>query len=822
MYDKQTLELKRLEKVFNNLHLYPREEDDDEDTEQDRIQQQVEVDKLYDVVNEYGSPELLEAISPEEVTDMPAFVAARKKEIQDAISNSVPCDMRKNPLENFDNYGPYKSIALGLKMTVDVAKINKDNWEDHYRGIINILKDGIFSLYVQKYFLEINFGRGKICHLSIPDYFFNLIMWKPIIFIGQKVKPKNLFFPKNITAKDIKNYIDDFVINDNRITHSTRELSITISDTLYHYHDIEQFANYLCNTLNLEDSAELMDRDPKFFKALHGSYSGLQVDQVKSAIMADARTSIERIEVSKKLLGYDHCLADAWRANEGINPKQYAEFTIAIGIKPDGRGGIFPEIADTSFIGGGLIDPVNYFIESSTSRIAQILKFKNVSKSGTLARIMSLNNMDSYLYPDPNYDCHSRNLIPTIVKTDGHLKHLNLRFYRLDPMGREMEINYKRDKHLIGKTIYLRSPCTCASAARGQGVCYRCYGNLAYSVFDIVTKQGINIGRIASELITAKQTQKQLSAKHILEASVDRIEWEEGFDKLFDMENTVIRISQYVDNPSDFRMYIRKDAIEADTDEDDDDSENYDEYISEFEIVQKSTGQSWTIRTKNHEHLYLTNEMNAVIRKKATPSGERLNIPISALSDIPLFYLKVQNNELIKILNKLKHLYNRGEEVKRYDTIPELLQQILDTNIEGSMDISAVHYELILSNQIRDIDDVLERPDWDQINPPYRILTLDEALTKNPSVTIALSYQKITRALYDPLTYRKHGPSFMDLFFMNKPQLVIRDITPADTEVVKRDPGELYEPFTKLEDSDKVTADSSEFEDDSEILDVEE
>lgn len=832
MYDKDTYVTRQNERIFSafdRMHKYliPGLNDIGTDFQSDDGDvNEMPPDGIYDYFRggdyiEVDDNDFYEATDPSEVQDMMSFVAARKKEIQDAIINSVPYDMKRNPLENLDNYGPYKDIGLGLKMTVKVSSINKTNWESHYRGIVNILKDGIFSYYVQKYFLVLDFGRGKTCHLSIPDYFFNLIMWRPILWIDQKIKPKNIFFPESITAKAIKNYIDEFVISDNRIDHSTRELSIDISDTLYYYHDIEQFANYLCNTLNLEDTVDLMEKDPVFNAALHGSYSGLQVDQVKAAIMKDAGISIDRIRASRKLLGYDHCLADAWRANEGINPKQYAEFTIALGIKPDGRGGIFPEIVDTSFIGGGLIDPVHYFIESSTSRIAQILKFKNVSKSGTLARIMSLNNMDSYLYPDRNYDCHTSNLVPTIVKTDAHLKHLNLRFYRLHPLGREFEVNYKKDKHLIGQTIYLRSPCTCASAARGQGICYKCYGNLAYSVFDIDTKTGINIGRIASELITSKQTQKQLSAKHILEASVDRIEWSDGFDKLFDMENTEVKLSSYIDNPTDFRMYIRKDAIEADTDDDDDDSDTYDEYITWFEITQKSTGESWIIRTKSGEHLYITNELNGIIRKKATPSGDRLNIPISAIGDEPLFYLKVQNNELIKILNKLKHLYNRGEEVKRFDTIPALLQEILDTNIEGDMGISAVHYEVILSNQIRDPEDVLEKPDWDQVNPPYRILTLDEALTKNPSVTVALSYQKITRALYDPLTYRKRGASFMDLFFMSRPQMVIRDLTPAQATEKKREPGELYEPFTIVDDADKITADNPDFSDDSDLLDVE-
>ena len=54
-----------------------------------------------------------------------------------------------------------------------------------------------------------------------------------------------------------------------------------------------------------------------------------------------------------------------------------------------------------------------------------------------------------------------------------------------------------------------------------MGVCYKCYGKLAYTVFDRKQKIGINIGRIAVEVVTAKLTQMQLSVKHILEAIID-------------------------------------------------------------------------------------------------------------------------------------------------------------------------------------------------------------------------------------------------------------------------------------------------------------
>ena len=744
-----------------------------------------------------------------------AYARAKGKKQEEEELQLHPED---NSLVNEENYWIYAPIAHGERMEIHTTDINSiEIWKQHYQAILNIMKDGIYTDYVQSYKIHIIFADNIPVDLCIVDYWMNLIMWYAIVATNTPIISQHLVFEDEFRAGFVKKYFDNFIVDDHRDDLANIEMSNIMSDTLHTFHDLNAFTDYLCNTLNLEDSEDLMIRDPEFFKALHGSYSSLPVDRVDDAIMHDAAVSIERIKAAKSILGYDHCLADAWRANEGINPKQYAEFQIAIGNKPDGKGGIFPVVVDTSFIGGGIADPVNYVIESSTSRIAQIEKHKNVSKSGTLARIMGLSAMDSYLHPDPNYDCHTRHLVPVQVKSAEHLKYLNLRYYRLEPWGQERKINYNRDTHLIGKTILLRSPTTCASAARGNGVCHKCYGGLAKAVLDVETGFGVNIGRIASEFITSKQTQTQLSVKHILKAVISKIEWCPEFHLVFEMDNNVIRANSDIENYNDYRIIINPDMIESDSDYDSGGGDNddleeavsagdYDEYVTEFQVYQKYLGKTYRITTESDEKLFITRELNAVIKHKAEPTDDSITIPLSALKDKPLFIIKIQNNEISKTMVRLKNLFNRSNEV-RGKQIHELLQELQDTNIEGHMDLSSVHYEIILMNMIRSTEDVLEKPNWSEPNPSYRILTLDEALTKNPSVTISQSYQKITKALYTPLTFQKKGASFMDLFFMTRPQEVIRYLEPKQNyETYQREPGVLYEPFIKVDGMDKYTA----------------
>ena len=719
----------------------------------------------------------------------------------------------QNTLVNLDNYGPYSAIAKYDHFTVHIGSINKDNWREHYNSILNILKDGIYTEKVQKYFIDVDFGDITV-KLSIIDYWFNLIMWSMLVFTDMKIKPKHIFWNEEFKADDIKKYVDNFFISENRSKYTNMQINNIIADMLQCFHDVDTFAPYLSNTLNLEDTADLMTADSEFYECLHGDFSNLSMDSVKDVGMKYAKASIEKIKNAKEILGRDHCLADAWRASEGININQYREFTINLGTKPDGRGGIFPEIINNSFINGGVTRLIDYFIESSTGRIAQIIKFKNVSTSGTFARILGLNNMDSHLYPDTTYDCHTHTLIKVFIKSNDFLKHLNLLYYRMNMNGIERRIDASKDKHLVGQWIYLRTPITCASAAKGHGICWKCYGDLAYSVFDI------EVGRIAAELITSKLTQKQLSAKHLLEAKIDKIEWNENFYNFFEVSTNIIQLTDDIDY-KDFRILIDPDNIDmeyedvGDVSEDDELSAalTFNEYVTEFEVLQVSTGEVFTINNNNDEHLYITEELNAIIRKKGEPVDDRISINLSEVKDIPIFVMVLQNNEITKTLNRLKRLYNKADNVKG-KTVSELFQEILEASLEGGMGISAIHYAILLMNQIRDGEDIFSNPDWYYDNPSYQILTLNEALNYNPSITISLSYQKITKMFYSPLTYKKHGASFMDLFFMKTPQRVIRGIDDKKIKF-KRPVGVIWEPVTFTEDPNNITGEDTEANEES-------
>ena len=749
---------------------------------------------------------------------------SRYENVIEADGTAVAVEVES--LNHPENYGIYEPIRYGEMVTIHTSSITKETWASHYNSVLNLFKDGIETDLVQGGFVHVIFSDGIELELTLEDYQLNLIMWTMLIRTDIPICGYHVFFSKEIKKDTIKNYIDKFLIDTSRKRFTNKELNNIIDDTLCHMHDIDGFAMFFANTVNLEDNAFLMRVSKQFDECMHLDLADAPIEDVKSIGMFYANKAIDIMKNAKDLLGYDHCLADACRASEGINPKQFKEFTINIGTKPDGRGGIFPVAINRSFINGGVDNPLYYFIESSTGRTAQIIKYNNVGSSGHFARLLGLNNMDSFLNTNPEYDCCSQNFLEIIIKDKKTLKMLRNRYYRLHPRGVEMCINPSKDEHLIGRKIYLRSPITCASAARGHGYCYKCYGDLAYTVYDAGIQFGVNVGRIASEELSSSLTQKLLSAKHLLETFVEKINWVRKFNELFEVEGNVIRVNQEVE-PKNFKMIIDPESIEMENEEDDDlsnfgddDDEGnsvtlYNEYICEFDVFQTNTGETFHISNDQNAKLYISNELNSVIRRKGVPMDGKISIDFTELAPIDtVFIVPIQNNELSKTLEHLEDLLNKNSTSKGMN-IHQLLQALIDTVIEGGLNIASTHLEVIVSNQVRDAEDILSKAKWYLYNPDYEILSLNRALTCNPSITISMSYEKVSKQLYNPLTFKKHGASFMDLFFMENPQWAIAGMDPPGEDEFKPTPGELYDPMIPIGDPNKITTMQNNNKDDS-------
>lgn len=365
-------------------------------------------------------------------------------------------------LTNFKNYYMYADMVKGHNKKVYVPEdIRLDNIDEHITAITNILKDGIETPFIHNVKITISWGEGKECRLSIVDYWYNLMMWSMVLRTKQEIKPKHIFWQKEMKKFSLKSYVDKFIIHKYNKTHiDDAELNGIICDGLFEFSKIENFSYYLANTINNEDDIDLMNKCPEFFDLLHCSLQGVPFEDVKAEGMKLTNRAIEIIKDSERILGYEHALTNSFRASEAINPRQYKEASLNIGTKPNGSGDIYPYIIDKSFKTGGVNDPISYFIESSTARAAQIMSKTNVGDSGDFARLLGINNTDTILNRDMNYECMSRHYVKIELKTKKHVSMFKNRYYRFNPNGIDRLLEDWEDESMVGKTIYLHSPIT--------------------------------------------------------------------------------------------------------------------------------------------------------------------------------------------------------------------------------------------------------------------------------------------------------------------------------------------------------------------------
>lgn len=688
-------------------------------------------------------------------------------------------------LNNYQNYYMFADLVRTGRFYLRTSNITSSNWQEYYDGILNILKDNIETEEIKHFIITVDFGNNDVVDLTIFDLYFNIIMWYLVVKSGITLDARALFCPKIINRKCIKKYFDKYIpiivekfshIYKHDVKRITISLNNIIDDTLSKFSDVDSFSFFLANTINLKDTVDLMNNIPEFNDLVHTSLINEKIEDVKDIGMEKADRSIEIIKNAKSVLGYDHCLKNSFETGEGVSPRQYKEFAIHIGSKPDGTGGVHPHIIDRSYLMGGLQHVADQFVDSASSRVAQIIVKHNTSSSGNFARIMGINNIDTVLNNDLDYKCNTHNPIVITIDNSKILSMLTGRYYRTNPDGIDYLI-HPEDTFLIGKTIYLFSPMTCASAAHGHGICKRCYGELAY------INSNLKVGKFAVEQLTSQTTQKQLSAKHLLETVIEKINWNDNFNKFFYVDNVnMIYINDNIDaghiiiDPNN--IMDNTENTESDSDEEDNmessfsDSSQFTNYITSF-IFEDTNGKKYDIHSENMTEMFFSEDFIDYLKGLSLASDRMYHIDIedliNALNDNALFYIQIINNDIDKNLKDIESLINKKDELIGLDK-DSLLKKFINLIIKGKITIQSVHLECMLMNQIRSVHSKLELPEWEHDNEEYQILSLDQSLTNNPSVIISLLYKNLKSTLTNPITYAKNESSRMDMFFMVQPQ----------------------------------------------------
>lgn len=379
-------------------------------------------------------------------------------------------------------------------------------------------------------------------------------------------------------------------------------------------------------------------------------------------------------------------------------------------------------------------------------RKASIMNFKEVKTSGYVMRKLSLLCMNTVLDVN-NKDCGSKNYMKINVTDSKTLNRLHGRYYN---NGKEDILISRNDKHLIGQDVNLRSSVTCCS--ENGKICCKCYGELSK------INNNIHIGILGIEILTSQLTQMMLSAKHLLKANSEVINWQEEFLQFFNVSSNAISLDPALDNLQNYSIRINEENFLESGDSD------FSRSIKRFDIITKDKRE---IHINSEKELYLSEYLDEKLDLNKSIKDDDGNITIS-LKDFDneetLFFIEVENNELSKHLHSILNLIDNKDHMDVQNK-EEMLQKFHELLNESGIFIDSIHVENIIREILRQPENITKRPDWTTDNPEYNILRVSDAIMNSDSVIISLAFEKIKKQLYEPATYLKTAPSFLDSLF---------------------------------------------------------
>lgn len=421
-----------------------------------------------------------------------------------------------------------------------------------------------------------------------------------------------------------------------------------------------------------------------------------------------------------------------------VKPKQMEELYINFSQIPDGKN-IVPVIMNGNGFRAGYHDMPVMYAGAIAARVPDIMNEEYMGSAGYFARnlwILTYGTLSKTVW-----DCGSVNPIPVVID-EVELEMKDGRYYLDDKNSSVLRILHKEDRHLIGKTLWFRSPCTCNL---NEDCCHVCYGTKALKVGEL---EGGFI--YTTELLSKDVGQKILSAKHLLKANAEKVEFSEGYDKWFIMENSTLI-------PTDtkkFDIYLKEDYM-------DNISESLTVYISKDMIP---------VTISKYASIHIPDAVTDKFKEVLVDDVSYYKISSHKILETGGMFCDIIPINIMmtaKYMNIMKLLEN---EIAKFDKIEDAVKELTNL-VYGIIPILSVHGEIIIGHLVRSTENKLLRPNWLEKDPPYQLMRLKTALTNHESVTVALAFEQTRHHLLhqifdDRNRINRVGPrSFEDFLF---------------------------------------------------------
>ena len=420
-----------------------------------------------------------------------------------------------------------------------------------------------------------------------------------------------------------------------------------------------------------------------------------------------------------------------------IKAKQMEELYINFSQIPDGKN-IIPVIMNGNGFRAGYHDMPVMYAGAIAARVPDIMNEEYMGSAGYFARnlwILTYGTLSKTVW-----DCGSVNPIQLEID-ECMLDMLDGRYYQEEKNRGSYKIFNKKDRSMLGRKLWFRSPCTCNL---NEDCCHVCYGTKALKVGEL---EGGFI--YTTELMSKDVGQKILSAKHLLKTNAEKVEFSEGYEKWFVMENSTLI-------PTDdkkFDIYLREDYL-------DNISENLTVYVTKDLIP---------INISKYASIHIPDAITDAFKEVLIDDVTYYKISSHKVLEVGMYCDIIPVNIMMtaRYMNIMKLLEN---EISKFEKIEDAVTELTHL-IYGIIPIFSVHGEIIIGHLVRSVENNLLRPDWTKPDPEYIMMRLKTALANHESVSVALAFEQTRHHILHQIFDKRNqinrvGPrSFEDYIF---------------------------------------------------------
>lgn len=645
-------------------------------------------------------------------------------------------------------------------LTLDVILSNEEMYSVVFQDMLDILKYGIEYKVIREWPIHfiIHEGDSKawddVHTLQVRHFLSNLCVWYAYMKM-ENIRVMDDTFVVDWTDKNA-NFIADFI--DEKIlpyqdTQDFHSMNAIVDEILYQIKAVsDAFCLIFGYSASIWDIMKAEESNPEIHHLIYDEIpANLQPKELEDLLAAKNKRLIELFSKA------DSDLRPLLMSGKNISPNQFKEIFLRIGFKADLSNRTIPWYLDANLLRTGIWMPSYFLIGAMSGRKAQIESKLSMSKPGALSKKMNHNSTAVVLRQDHEI-CDSARPITYEIKDDRFLEMLDKRNY-YDDKGEMHMLNYKRDKHLIGKKIRFRSPCTCTSK---EGVCEACYGGL-YNI----NKDLFSQGSLAATKVTEPTSQLVLGQKHSQFTQSDEIAFDDLFYQCFDIVSSEVTLSEDVDLDSGLLLDLGPVEVEET-----DDGEAY--RIEYFDIINYNGEILGRVKEQHDFPLYLANEMISAWKASAGHP-----IPLSRFNDVDddviLFNIEVKSKAVTQSLQLITAALDSKDHLGNAHNIDGLCQRFGEIMLDCNIAYPFVHNELIIRAMMRKIGNEFEYPDFSANgdHDDYEIMRLTWSLRKNPSPIIRLCTGWLKASLTSTSLYKSTKPSHFDALFIPKLQDVI-------------------------------------------------